>query len=318
MQKIKRIEVIAYDPSWPHIFEAEAELIRQALGDNYCAVYHIGSTAVPGLAAKPKIDMITVGKDGNLSIPILEKIGFTYKGEWNIPFKFGFKKRTENSINLHVLEEGHPEIEVNLLFRNRLSSNPQSLLRYAKLKEALLKDSASFQKQEGQLFTGYTLGKDHFIRTILAQESYGGQRFLKATHPYEWQSVKLFRDTYFFGPHDIDDPYTWTFNHEEHSHLVLYQGKEVIDYAHIQFWPNKRAAIRVITIDENKRNQNAGSKFLTLIEKWLGRLEIKSIHAESRQSNLRFYLKNGYTNMAFDDPENHKSDSHDVAVGKVL
>jgi hypothetical protein len=57
----------------------------------------------------------------------LEKIGFTYKGEWNIPFKFGFTKRTENSINLHVLKEGHPEIGGNLLFRKHLRSNPQSL-----------------------------------------------------------------------------------------------------------------------------------------------------------------------------------------------
>lgn len=58
--------------------------------------------------------------------------------------------------------------------------------------------------------------------------------------------------------------------------------------------------------------------FLALIEKWLKRLGIKSIHAESRQNSLRFYLKNGYANMPFDDPENHASDPQDVAVGKVL
>jgi GrpB-like predicted nucleotidyltransferase (UPF0157 family)/GNAT superfamily N-acetyltransferase len=318
MQKIKHIKVIPYEPSWPRIFEAEAHLIQTALGDNGLQIHHIGSTSVPGLAAKPTIDMIAVVKDGYSSVISLEKVGFAYKGEWNIPFKFGFTKRTANSINLHVLEEGHPEIEVNLLFRNHLRSNPLSLLRYAKLKEDLLTDSSSFQKQEGQLFAGYTLGKDHFIRTILAQESYGGQRFLKATHTYEWQAVRNFRDTYFFGPYGIKDPYTWTFNHPEHAHLVLYQGIDIIGYVHIQFWPDQKAAIRMMAIDEDKRNQNSGSMFLALIEKWLKRLGIKSIHAESRQSSLRFYLKNGYTNMPFDDPENHESDPHDVAVGKVL
>jgi N-acetylglutamate synthase-like GNAT family acetyltransferase len=98
----------------------------------------------------------------------------------------------------------------------------------------------------------------------------------------------------------------------------LYQGTEIVAYAHIQFWPDQRAAIRIIAVDEDKRNQSFGSRFLALIEKWLRSLGVKSIHAESRQSSLRFYLKNGYTNMPFDDLENHESDPSDVPVGKLL
>jgi len=100
--------------------------------------------------------------------------------------------------------------------------------------------------------------------------------------------------------------------------LVLYQGTEIVSYAHIQFWPNQRAAIRIIAVDENKRNQNSGSQFLALIEKWLKSLGVKSIHAESRQSSLRFYLKNGYTDMPFDDPAGDDCGPPDVPVGKVL
>jgi GNAT superfamily N-acetyltransferase len=98
----------------------------------------------------------------------------------------------------------------------------------------------------------------------------------------------------------------------------LYQGTEIVALAHIQFWPDQRAAIRIIATDENKRNQNFGSSFLALIEKWLRSLGVKSIHAESRKSSLRFYLKNAYTEMPFNDPENHESDPNDVPVGKVL
>lgn len=134
----------------------------------------------------------------------------------------------------------------------------------------------------------------------------------------EWAAAKNFRDTYFFGPYGIDDPYTWTFNHGDHFHLILYHETEIIGYAHIQFWPDHRSAIRIIATDENKRNQNYGSAFLALIEKWLKSLGIKSIHAESRQNSLRFYIKNGYTKMPFADPENHESDPNDVPVGKVL
>ena len=143
-------------------------------------------------------------------------------------------------------------------------------------------------------------------------------RMLKCNDDTEWSAAKHFRNTYFFGPRGIEDPYTWTFNHEEHAHLVLYQGVKIIAYAHIQFWPDKRAAIRIIATDENKRNQNSGSRFLTLIEKWLRSSGVKSIHAESRQTSLRFYLKNGYTEVPFNDPENHESDPNDVPVGKVL
>ncbi len=143
-------------------------------------------------------------------------------------------------------------------------------------------------------------------------------RMLTCHSETEWQAAKHFRDTYFFGPYGIEDPYTWTFHHKDHAHLVLYQGTEIIGYAHIQFWPDQRAAMRIIVIDENKRNQGLGSRFLAFIEKWLKRLNIQSIHVESRQSSLKFYLKNGYTDMPFNDPDGHESDPHDVSVGKVL
>lgn len=100
--------------------------------------------------------------------------------------------------------------------------------------------------------------------------------------------------------------------------MVLYQGGDIIGYAHIQFWQGHRAAVRILVIDENKRNQNAGSHFLALIEKWLKRLGVKSLHAESRQGSLRFYLKNGYGRMPFEDPQSYASGPHGIPVGKVL
>ncbi len=317
MQKIDRIAVIPYNPNWPHIFEIESKLIKAALGDNLLEIHHIGSTSVPDLCAKPKIDMIAVVKNGELSIGQLEKAGFAYKGEWNIPFKFGFTKREKHKINLHVFEENHPETEANILFRDYLKTHPEAREAYAKLKERLLLDESSHHRSDTG-FPHYTLRKGDFIRSVLREASFNKTRMLKCNDDTEWQAVKHFRDTYFFGPHGIADPYIWTFNHSEHAHLVLYQGTEIVAYAHIQFWSESRAAIRIIAVDENKRNQNSGSVFLALIEKWLKSLGVKSIHAESRQSSLRFYLKNGYTEMPFDDPESHESDPHDVPVGKVL
>jgi GrpB-like predicted nucleotidyltransferase (UPF0157 family) len=155
----KSIEVTQYDPNWPKIFDAEAAIIKQALGDNFVAVRHIGSTSISGMLAKPKIDIIGVVKDGGKSIESLEEAAFTYKGEWNIPFHYGFTKRGGIKINLHVFEEGHPEIELNLTFRDYLRAHPSACAEYTKIKENLLSDEASFKKQEGHLFSGYNLGK---------------------------------------------------------------------------------------------------------------------------------------------------------------
>jgi len=143
-------------------------------------------------------------------------------------------------------------------------------------------------------------------------------RIRKCKADNEWRAAQYFRNKYFFDPLGIDDPYTWTFKHEDHVHLVLYEGCEIVGYMHIQFWPDSRAALRIMAVDEAKRNRSLGSKFLTLGEKWLKGLEIKSIHAESRQTSLRFYLKNGFLKMPFNDPEGHETDPQDISLGKIL
>lgn len=315
MPKRDRIEIKPYDPNWPHIFEQEAALIRQALGDNCLEIHHIGSTSVPGLAAKPIIDMIPVVQDitkVDSYNAAMEDLGYKAMGEYGIPLRRYFQKGLEcRTHNIHVFEQNNPEIDRHLKFRDWMRTHADDMQAYAELKKNL----AILFKND--IFS-YCLGKEDFVAAIDKKAGWSAFRFVKALTPREWQAAKHFRDTYFFGPHGIEDPYTWTFNHEEHTHLVLYYGTEIIGYAHIQFWPGKRAAIRIIAIDENKRNQNSGSVFLAFIEKWLKSLGVKSIHAESRQSSLRFYLKNGYIDMPFDDPEGHGSDPHDVPVGKLL
>lgn len=319
----KVIQVVPYDPSWSHFFEKEATLIKQALGDNAIAVHHIGSTSVPGLAAKPKIDVVAVVKNNIPEMSIqaqhdLERLGYEYRGEYNIPLHYGFAKRGgEIDFNLHVYEEFHPEIELNLCFRDYLRNHPNKRDEYARLKEELIQDESSFNK-ENSPFTNYTLRKGDFIRGVLQAAGFNKIRMLKCNDATEWSAAKHFRMHYFFGPYGIDDPYLWTFNHEEHAHLVLYQGTEIIGYAHIQFWPENRAAMRIIVISENKRHQNFGNQFLAFIEKWLKSIGVKSIHAESRPSSLKFYLSNGYTEMPFSDPAGDECGPPDVPVGKVL
>src|SRR5262249_30983185 len=108
--KTKKIVVTPYNPSWPKTFEIEASKIREALGTNCIAVHHIGSTSVPGLAAKPVIDMIGVVKNLEKTIQPLENLGFQYKGEYNVPMRYYFNRSKDVETNLHVYKEGNPEI----------------------------------------------------------------------------------------------------------------------------------------------------------------------------------------------------------------
>lgn len=316
-KKTKNIVVTSYNPDWPKIFEAEAAKIKEALGALCIAIHHIGSTAVPGLLAKPVIDMIGVVRHPEEVIRPLEDLGFKYKGEYNIPMRFYFNRSEGIEINLHIYEEGHPEIELNLLFRDYLRKHHDARDQYAKLKEDLLKDKTSYEKNNST-FTGYNLGKDAFIRKILQAANFNRIRIMKCIHYAEWGAAKRLRNKYFFDPLSISDPYTWTFDHPEHVHLVLYQGVEIIGYAHIQFWPDQRSALRIIVIDEEHRQHGFGSQFLQLCEQWLKKQGVKSLHDEARPTVVSFYRRNGYTEMPFEDPAGEPPSIHDIAMGKKL
>src|SRR5882672_9567755 len=123
MKETKDIVVVPYNLEWPKIFEQEASRIKEALGSNCLAIHHVGSTSVPRLAAKPVIDMVVVVRDPEMAIGPLESLGFKHKGEYNIPMRYYFNRE---NINLHVYEEGHPEIELNLRFRDYLRNHEEA------------------------------------------------------------------------------------------------------------------------------------------------------------------------------------------------
>lgn len=318
MKGPKKIKVVPYNPAWPGQFAVQAELIRKALRDLCIAVHHVGSTAVEGLAAKPRIDIIAVIKASpEDAIQKLEAAGFLYKGEYNIPFHYGFTKRDGVEVNLHVYKEGHPEIELNLTFRDYLRSHPEVRDEYAALKKKLLQDKASFVKQDA-MFTGYNLGKDELIRRVLKETKFDRLRFLRCVHREEWKVAKELRQRYFFDKVPIQDPYEWTFNHLDHVHFVLCKGVKVIGYAHIQLWPSSRAAIRILVVEENQRSQGLGKQFLHWIEAWLKQKGYQSLHTESSPEVVPFYKRLGYIPMPFDDPDGYSTDARDTPLGKIL
>lgn len=134
------IPIANYDPRWPLVFRHEAEKITAALGHRALRIEHTGSTSVPGLAAKPILDMVLVvpdSTDENAYVPALERTGYRLtirEPGWHEHRMF---KGLQLEINLHVFSDGCPEIERMLLFRDRLRSNAADRDLYLHTKLAL-------------------------------------------------------------------------------------------------------------------------------------------------------------------------------------
>jgi GNAT superfamily N-acetyltransferase len=216
-----------------------------------------------------------------------------------------------------VYEEGNPEIEVNLLFRDYLRNHPESRDEYAALKLELVQQDSSHQIIQGP-FKGYNLGKDAFIKKVLDKAGFNGLCMRLCTHYDEWEAVRNFRQKYFFDKVPVADPYTWTFDHKDHLHLVLYQGTKIVGYAHIQLWSDQRAALRIIVIDEQLRGQGLGSHFLQLCERWIKEKDFKALQTQASPDAYPFYCKYGYKEMPFNDPDGYEGDPRDIELGKIL
>lgn len=117
------IVVDDYDPAWPERFRREAAKIRATLGEVARAVEHIGSTSVPGLAAKPIIDILLVVEDSSdeLSyVPALEEAGYTLRVRERDFHEHRMLRTAAKDVHVHVYSPDSPEIERYLLLRDRL------------------------------------------------------------------------------------------------------------------------------------------------------------------------------------------------------
>jgi GrpB-like predicted nucleotidyltransferase (UPF0157 family) len=132
--------LVDYDPAWPELFERDAARIRGALGDQARVLEHAGSTSVPGLVAKPIIDIVLAVPDSSNEdayVPALEAAGYVLsirEPDW---YEHRLLKGPDTDVNLHVFSEGCEEIERMLAFRDRLRTNEADRERYESKKREL-------------------------------------------------------------------------------------------------------------------------------------------------------------------------------------
>jgi len=136
----KRIQIVEYDPQWPQLFAREADRIRAALGRRAQRIEHTGSTSVPGLAAKPTVDILLAvadSADEDAYVPPLEAAGYSLHIREAAWYEHRMFKASDRDVNLHVFSNGCSEIDRVLLFRDWLRSNAADRDLYARTKRSL-------------------------------------------------------------------------------------------------------------------------------------------------------------------------------------
>lgn len=160
-----KVEVVPHDPSWSQAYRVESQSIHGALGGNVKEIHHIGSTAIPGMHAKPIIDLMVevVDLSGvDQSNSRMEALGYEVMGEFGIVGRRYFRKELAGGVrthNVHVFEAGTDNVKRHLAFRDYMKAHPDEADQYGRLKQGL---AEKFPKD----IYGYMDGKDVMIKKL--------------------------------------------------------------------------------------------------------------------------------------------------------
>ena len=162
------VKLVPYTSEWEKLFEEEKELLLSSIGDYAVDIQHIGSTAIPGLAAKPIIDIAVAVRDREnvqKCIKPLQDVGYEYKGERE-PGNFLFVKGdpAQRTRYLHMVEWDSKLWEDYLFFRDYLRRHKKAADEYARIKRELAHRFAMDREE-------YTKGKAMFIEKVLKRRS---------------------------------------------------------------------------------------------------------------------------------------------------
>lgn len=169
----KMVRVVPYDDRWPVLFDAEAERIVDAVacaGLPKLSLAHVGSTAVPGLAAKPILDVAAAhvaGTAASAYIGAFESLGYEYRGDGGLPGREFFRRGVPRSHHLHLVEQNGTHWVRFLRFRDALRAHPALRDAYAALKQSL---AARYPWDR----EAYVAGKSEFVEGVLRSEARAG------------------------------------------------------------------------------------------------------------------------------------------------
>jgi len=141
-QKPGEFRLVVVGAEWAACFVEESTRIREALSGSALDIQHIGSTAIPGITAKPVLDIAVAIHDfesGHALVPALVALGCIYRGENGIPRRHYFERG--DMYHLHVFDQGSLDWQRHLRFRDRLLASPELAARYSQVKLDAVRES---------------------------------------------------------------------------------------------------------------------------------------------------------------------------------
>jgi GrpB-like predicted nucleotidyltransferase (UPF0157 family) len=159
------VSITAYDPSWPALFSAERTRVEAALGDVVSRTEHFGSTAVPGMAGKPIVDLLVGVTDLRAAagrIPSLETLGYENFGEIFIPGRIYLRRRGAHAFNIAMTVEGSDFWRESLIVRDYLRAHPEEAAAYAAQKRAIYAEGS-------RSFSTYSQAKGPYLAALKAR-----------------------------------------------------------------------------------------------------------------------------------------------------
>jgi GrpB-like predicted nucleotidyltransferase (UPF0157 family) len=178
------IVIAPYDPAWPALFAAEAARIRESFGRHAMRIEHVGSTAVPGLAAKPVIDIqVSVQSLASREFfdGLLKQLGYTHfpLGDFDRVYPFFKRPYTWPSTHhVHLCVSGSEQEQDHIAFRDYLRCNPAAAAAYVELKRGLAAVHLGLTMESQEQ---YSLAKTEFIRSALSESLVQAMRPSSAT-----------------------------------------------------------------------------------------------------------------------------------------
>lgn len=197
MKTPRKVEIVSYDAKWPEYFKEESHKLKKILGDHLREIYHMGSTAIPGMPAKPVIDIMLVFKNLDAIDAISQKLntlGYQNLRRSVVPHRSFFIRRQEEKISfhLHIRERGDPQINRHINFKDYIIAHPADAKRYAELK-------INLAEQFVDDINAYVFGKDKLVQEIDAKAKRWSKRkkdYLSANTGYnvnKWSTEKLIK-----------------------------------------------------------------------------------------------------------------------------
>ena len=166
---MRELIIVDYRPEWPHMFAEERERLADVFGTRFVAIEHFGSTSVPGLAAKPCIDIqvqVSVLEQPEDYAPLVAEIGYLPFDSGENDVRIVFYKDDPGRYNLSIVRAGSWAALRPILFRDYLRAHSDALAEYAALKRRLADESDPHLSYSDKLPT-YTLNKTAFVERMV-------------------------------------------------------------------------------------------------------------------------------------------------------